>query len=193
MKTSNTKTTILFGVLVALAAYVLLWRPITGDVSEAKARRTATEEALGRAQADLAAAQQEQAEAPVDPADEARLRAVPAEAEQAALLRNLDALADQSGLELATITPSEPTPSADGVGSTIQIIVTATGTREAAYGYIAGLAGLERLVVVEEVDLADQPDEDDATVDPLQVQLSLRAFVAGGSIPVVDEGAVGSD
>jgi Tfp pilus assembly protein PilO len=181
MKTSNARTRVLLVVLVIVAAYVLLWRPLASKSAEATERRSAAEATLSQVQAELAVAAVEPAEDEPDPGAEARLRAVPAEPELSALLRSLDGLAVQTGLELASIMPSSPTDFGDGVGQSVQILVTGEGTRAAAYAFVSGLQAFERLVVVEQLDLADQAAADDTTPAGVQLQLSLRAFVATGT------------
>ena len=189
MKASNAKTRVLLAVLVIVAAYVMLWRPLASKSAEATERRVAAEATLSQVQAELAVAAVEPVEAEPDPVGEARLRAVPAEPELSALLRSLDGLAVETGLELATIFPAPPADYGDGVGQSVQISVTGEGTRAAAYAFVSGLQAFERLVVVEQFDLSDQAAGDDTAPTGVQLQLSLRAFVAAGTAqPAADPG-----
>jgi len=185
---SSSRTSALLAVLVVVALYVFLWRPQAGQLGDAQDRRAAAETKLDRARSDLAATRGDDDQDAAGTNDAWR-RAVPSTPELSALLRDLDALATQTGLRVDAISPSPPVPNVDAGGSSIAIVLTGQGSGDAAYGYLAGLRSLERLVVVEQVDLLDAstPDEADAAAT-VQVQFGLRAFVADASVAPTAEG-----
>lgn len=173
----NGRTTVLLGVLVVVAGYVVVWRPQANDLGDARDRRAAAEASLSRARAELLALEGLDAAVALDATGDALRRAVPATPELATLLRDLDALGERTGLEISTITPSPPVPDAGGAGQSVRITLTGGGSRASVYGYLAGLQSLERLIVVEQVDLSDT-EGDDGEQSGVQVQLDLLAFVS---------------
>lgn len=180
---TSTRTFALLGVLVVVALYVLVWRPQASQLGEAKDRRAAVESALSDARAELSAASVEVAGLAEDASADAALRAVPPSPELAALLRSLDALAVGAGFRLDTIAPGAPDLDPITGATSVQVTVTGQGSRDAVYGYLAGLRSMERLVVVEQVDLLDAPSPDgDDGAPVVQVQLGLRTFVAVSGI-----------
>jgi len=82
-----------------------------------------------------------------DIAPEVMLAAVPADNAEASFLRAVDGIRVSSGAQWQSITPSIPTPA--GSVTSINVAITLEGTEDQVARYVAGLAGLKRLFVLD--------------------------------------------
>ena len=69
----------------------------------------------------------------------------------AQLLRQLQAVADQTGVTLAAIIPTPLGENPSGPGVRWQVSITASGPHAAVRAYLAALRDLERLLVIEQI------------------------------------------
>ena len=86
-----------------------------------------------------------------DIAPEVMLAAVPADTAEASFLRAVDTLRVSSGAQWQSITPSVPTPA--GNITSINVAITLQGTEDQVARYVAGLAGLKRLFVLDNLSI----------------------------------------
>jgi len=204
---SQRRTIVLLAILVVLvasAAYFLLWKPQSEQLATADDDRRQAEEAL------VAARSTPPGDAPLgevnaagatlvessEPDPVVMQSAVPSSPELTALIRSLQATADNSGTTVRSlaVTPfgaidaasdgsdeaateaTGDTTTSTGTGTSGTITLTAVGTREAIRSYLRALAALPRLVVVEQVSVQKAAAE--AAVDEVQVDLTAKVFAA---------------
>jgi hypothetical protein len=79
------------------------------------------------------------------------LAAVPADNAEASFLRAVDTLRVTSGAQWQSITPSIPTPA--GSVTSINVAISLQGTEDQVARYVAGLAGLKRLFVLDNLSI----------------------------------------
>jgi len=173
---SDTRQSVLMvgfvSMLVAGLAYVTVWRPQAANLASAS-------DDLAAAEAQLAAVPPPSSpSAAGTPGGEietgaALEAAVPADPQLADLLRQLDTVATNSGVVATAVAPSRLSLDPNGA-LTGSISISVSGPRPAAVAYLAGLAGLPRLVVVEQVSLQDAASE--ATPDLVQLTLTAKVF-----------------
>jgi Tfp pilus assembly protein PilO len=96
--------------------------------------------------------------------------AIPAQPAIATLLRQLEAIASDTGMSHASISPSPVGTNPAGPGGSLQLAIIAFGSHDAALKYVQGLRDLERLVVIEQLAIDVQPDATE------QLQISARVF-----------------
>ena len=102
--------------------------------------------------------------------------AVPDDPAMAQLLRQLQAVADQTGVTLAAVDPTRLSENPSGPGGSLAVSITASGPHASVRAYLAALRDLERLLVIEQIAdniqlaTAEQPQQSD------QIQLSVRVF-----------------
>jgi Tfp pilus assembly protein PilO len=163
---------IAMGVLLLFAAYNFLIRPQGAELSSAREERTNVEQKLSDAQAALLA-QPDPEQGQSQPDAAALEAAVPAQPAIATLLRQLQAIATETGMSHASISPSAVGANPAGPGGSLQIAIIAFGSHDATLDYVQHLRDLERLVVIEQVAIDVQPDATE------QLQISARVFTRG--------------
>ena len=122
-----------------------------------------------------------------DIAPEVMLKAVPIDNAEASFLRAVDTLRVTSGAEWQSITPSVPTPV--GNVTSINVAITLQGTEAQVASYVAGLAGLSRIFVLDNLSITPGGSQAAAgtgapqghpgavfTGDKMQAQISGRIF-----------------
>jgi hypothetical protein len=92
------------------------------------------------------------------------------------LLRQLQAVADQSGVTVSAISPSQLSENPNGPGGSMQVTITASGTHDALRGYVQGLRDSQRLLVIEQISMTSPAAVVDQPQQPDQLQLSARVF-----------------
>lgn len=164
-------------VLVAGLAYVTVWRPQAANLASAS-------DDLAAAEAQLAAVPPPSSSATGAPGGEVETgvvleAAVPADPQLSDLLRQLDTVATNSGVVATAVAPSRLTLDPNGA-LTGSISISVSGPRPAAVAYLAGLAGLPRLVIVEQVSLQDAASE--ASLDQVQLTLTAKVFATAPAV-----------
>ena len=163
---------IAMGVLVLFAAYNFLIRPQGAELSSVRDERANVEQKVSDAQvALLAQPDPEQVQSETDVA--ALDAAIPAQPAIATLLRQLQAIAAESGMSHASISPSTVGANPAGPGGSLQLAIIAFGSHDATLNYVQRLRDLERLVVIEQLAIDVQPDTTE------QLQISARVFTTG--------------
>jgi type IV pilus assembly protein PilO len=88
-------------------------------------------------------------------AELARLgRLVPADADLAGAILALDETAKQAHVSMGTLIPSPPAATAGGAPATVGVTMTIDGTFDQIYDYLSRVETLDRLVVVDSLQLA---------------------------------------
>jgi Tfp pilus assembly protein PilO len=159
---------IAMGVLLLFAAYNFLIRPQGAELSSVRDERVAVEQGIIDANGELLAPKTPNGQSALDVS--ALDKAVPTQPALATLLRQLQQIADETGMLHGSISPSPLGPNPAGAGGSVQISIAASGSADAALGYIERLRDLERLVVIEQIAIDVQPDGSE------QLQISARVF-----------------
>ena len=180
MKNERQRTVLVLGVglLLVVGLYLVVWRPRAADVSQARRDTQAMAQELASLQAASAAAA---TPTTVDAASAAIEVAIPADPELPNLLRQLNAIAAETGVDQRTLTPSNLTANAGVPGASILLTISASGARSSAVEYVRRLSTLERLFVVDKVSFqaataTDPAADPSATADVIQVDVSGRVF-----------------
>jgi hypothetical protein len=113
---------------------------------------------------------------PTADAGAARPAVIPLDSAVAQLLRQLQAVAEQTNVTLAAVTPAPLSENPSGPGGSMQLTIAASGSHAAVQAYIQGLRDLERLLVIEQVAVNTPVAEPDQPQQPDQLQLSVRVF-----------------
>lgn len=110
-------------------------------------------------------------------------RLVPAEPDLDGLIRTMNDLAAKAQVEWSSLVPAPPVPGPAGGPATIGLSIKVDGTFFQVLDYLKGLENLERLVVVDAIDLAAGGGTGGAP--KLSVNLRARTFAAsaGASAP----------
>jgi Tfp pilus assembly protein PilO len=154
MKTKNAAVGVLAAVLVLALWWTMLLKPTRSKASKVRADTAIAQSKLDPLQAQLAQAQRDAAHAATFKAElESLQEAMPDSPALAAFIRNANDIADASGVSWQSVTHGPPTVGADGVNS-ITMGIQVKGTYAQVMDYLARLAKLQRLVVVDGVQLS---------------------------------------
>ena len=197
----NAKMPLVLGGLAVVAGYVMIWRPQSASIDEARQDRRQAEQQLVDLQR-LGTATTVVIEAADGSMRQLLLTAVPSSPELATLLRQLQAIATETKMVMSSMTPSPLTANPAGPGGSVQISIGASGSREAADTYLGRLRDLERLLVIEQLSVQERADtgvsDTAAAVDAagtagaaveipeVQVQLTMRVFTLAGPVIPTD-------
>jgi len=200
----NAKMPLVLGGLAVVAGYVMIWRPQSASIDEARQDRRQAEQQLVDLQR-LGTATTVVIEAADGSMRQLLLTAVPSSPELATLLRQLQAIATETNMVMSSMTPSPLTANPAGPGGSVQISIGASGSREAADAYLGRLRDLERLVVIEQLSVQERADtgvsDSAAAVDAagtagaaveipeVQVQLTMRVFTLAAPVVPTDPAA----
>jgi Tfp pilus assembly protein PilO len=193
----NAKMPVVLGGLAVVAGYVMIWRPQSSSIAEARQDRRQAEQQLVELEA-VSTATTIVVEAADGSTRQLLLAAVPATPELAALLRQLQAIATETGMVMGSMSPMPLTANPAGPGGSVQISMAAAGSREAADAYLGRLRDLERLLVIEQLSVqeraatgAEIAEGAGAAVElpEVQMQVTLRVFTIGGPVVPVDPAA----
>ena len=174
------------GVLLLFAAYNFVFKPQQSELSGARDGRAQAEQSVADAQLALQApTDSSNAVTAADPA--AAPLAIPADPAITNLLRQLQAVADSSGVALASVSPTPLAANPSGPGGSMQISITASGPHASVQAYLEALRTMPRLLVIEQIGIATQPALSDGTPQSDQLQLSARVFTLRppAGVPVV--------
>lgn len=198
----NAKMPLVLGGLAVVAGYVMIWRPQSSSIDDARQDRRQAEQQLVELQRVVTAT------TVVEAADgsmrQVLLTAVPSAPELATLLRQLQAIATETNMVVGSMTPSPLTANPAGPGGSVQISIGAAGSREATDAYLGRLRDLERLLVIEQLSVQERagtvapdaaaadaagPAGAVADIPDVQVQLTMRVFTLAGPVVPIDPAA----
>ena len=163
------------GILLLFAAYNFVFKPQQSELSNVRDDRAQVEQNIADSQLLLQAPIVTSVALPgAEPA--AALPAVPSDPAMADLLRQLQAVADSSGVALASVAPAPLSPNPNGQGGSLQISITASGPHSSVQAYLEALRDLPRLLVIEQVGVTVRPAAADGTPQSDQLQLAARVF-----------------
>ena len=154
MKTKNMMVGILAGVLVVALWYTMLLKPIKAKTSKVKADTANQESRLSPLQSQLARAQNDATHVATFNAQLKSLQqAMPDSPALAAFIRDVNNISVASGVAWQSVTHSPPTPGANGSMS-LTVGIQVKGTYGQVLEYLTRLSALQRLVVVDSVQLS---------------------------------------
>ncbi len=165
------------GVLLLFAAYNFVFKPQQSELSGARDDRAQAEQSVSDAQLSLQAPIDSSNAVPSgDPAVAPAPLAIPSDPAITNLLRQLQAVADSTGVALASVSPNPLAENPSGPGGSMQISITASGPHASVQAYLDALRTMPRLLVIEQIGIATQPAGADGTPQSDQLQLSARVF-----------------
>lgn len=100
-------------------------------------------------------------------------------------IEQVDALAENTGIDLRSLAPSVPVQSADSELRVVNVSAQIEGEFFDVLGFLFGLNDMERLVRVDGVALSSGVNEQGATI--LNVTLEMRLFTLADLIPTPEE------
>jgi Tfp pilus assembly protein PilO len=154
MKTKNLMVGVLAAVLVVALWWTVLLKPTRAKAAKVHADTEIEQSKLAPLQAQLTKAQRDAANAAKFKAQlESLQKAMPDSPALAAFLRDANAIASDSGVSWQSVTHAPPTLGVAGVMS-ITLGIQVKGTYAQVVDYLTRLAALERLVVVDGVQLS---------------------------------------
>lgn len=163
------------GVLLLFAAYNFVFKPQQSELSGARDNRAQAEQSISDAQLALQAPIDSSNAVPsADPA--VAPLAIPSVPAITDLLRQLQAVADSTGVALASVSPTPLAENPSGPGGSMQISITASGPHTSVQAYLEALRTMPRLLVIEQIGITTQPALSDGTPQADQLQLSARVF-----------------
>ncbi len=169
------------GLVVLVAWYLLLWGPQGGRIEDAQAERDA---ATARNQQLLTQVERLQGAKERQPelvAQNDRLKAaIPDQPDLAAFILSADDAASTSGVTFMAITPQAPATAEDATLPTVVAVsIEAEGGYFQVLDFVNRLEDLDRLVVIDSIDVAPQDDSGLA----LTVALQGRIFTTAEPAP----------
>lgn len=163
------------GVLLLFVVYNFVFKPQQSKLSALRDDRAQVEQSISDAELML--------QAPIDTANAvpdaepgAPLTAVPPDPAIANLLRQLQAVADDAGVALASVSPTPLSPNPSGPGGSMQVAISASGPHTSVQAYLEALRNMPRLLVIEQIGITTQPASADGAPQSDQLQLSARVF-----------------
>jgi len=168
----------LMGALVLFAAYYFVLKPQGSELSAARGDRQNVEQAISDAALALQRPLDTVAGQPAGGSDALGV-AIPADPAMPTLLRQLQAVAVETGVLQGSISPSTLGDNPSGPGGSLQITIAATGSHDAALAYIQRLRDLDRLFVIEQIGISVGADGAE------QLQISARVFTLHGPVVAV--------
>ena len=158
------------GALLVFAVFNFVFKPQRSDLSGARSELQRVEQDISDAQLTL--------KAPVTPTADtgkASSTAIPENPEISDLLRQLQVIAEASGVTVGSIGPNPLTINPNGPGGSLTFAINASGPHEAVLAFVQQLRDMDRLTVVEQVGIVRQPATDTSPqLD--QLQLTVRVF-----------------
>jgi Tfp pilus assembly protein PilO len=109
-------------------------------------------------------------------------RLVPADADMDGAILALDAAAKQAQVSMAALVPSPPAAGTGGGPATVSLSLTIDGTFDQIFDYLRRVETLDRLVVIDSLQLAGGGNGTAVAAGPpkLSAQLKARLFAATG-------------
>lgn len=160
--------------LLTFAVFNFVFKPQRSELSNTRGQLGIVEQSISDAELTLQAVVATTTTSPAG--SPAAAPAIPEGLALTQLLRQLQAVADRTGVTVTAISPSLLSENPSGPGGSMQLAITATGAHDALRGYVQGLRDLERLLVIEQIALASPAAVADQPEQPDQLQLSARVF-----------------
>ncbi len=163
------------GVLLLFAVFNFVFKPQQSKLSGLRDDRAQVEQNIVDAELTL--------QAPIDTTNAvpdaepgAPLTAIPPDPAIANLLRQLQAVANSSGVALASVSPTPLGPNPSGPGGSLQVAITASGPHASVQAYLEALRNMPRLLVIEQIGITVQAASADGAPQSDQLQLAARVF-----------------
>jgi Tfp pilus assembly protein PilO len=154
MRTKNTMVGILAAVLVVALWWTMMLKPARAKASKVREQTTVQQAKLDPLEAQLHQAQEDAAHASTIKAElESLQQAMPDSPALAEFIRDANQISDQTGVSWQSVTHGPPTIGDDGVTS-ITLGIQVKGTYAQVMDYLTKLGALQRLVVVDGVQLS---------------------------------------
>jgi Tfp pilus assembly protein PilO len=163
------------GVLLLFAAYNFVFKPQQSNLAAVRDDRASIEQSVAGAQLDLQTPIASPTTAPSNDPSTAS-GAIPTKPAIPELLRQLQAVADTTGVLLASVSPTPLSVNPAGPGGSMQIAISASGPHESVQAYLEALRTMPRLLVIEQISIAIQPAAGDGTPQSDQLQLAARVY-----------------
>lgn len=188
----KTKNLVVAGLAVLMVG--LLWYRVVYSPMESKASKDRSEAHDANVSADnlrqaLSGATNSKKPKSKDVKTDVMLGAVPQDGAEASFLRSIDLLRASSGADWQSVTNSTPTSA--GTYSSITVGITVEGTEDQLARYLAGLASMKRIFVLDNVTTTTGSDSTGVgsggslfASPKLQMQLSGRIFSQPGAVAV---------
>jgi Tfp pilus assembly protein PilO len=176
---SNRKVIAMLVGLVVVIAYLVVWRPHGAELADVETTRDAMT-------ADLAVLNAAAVAPPpsIDAAVSTQVldAAIPSTPELPNLLRQLQQIAGEAGVDQTTVSPALPASNVGAPGASIAITIAVAGPKLNVDDYVHRLSTLERLFVVDKLSVVASKS-DTSTADPaaavagtFEVNISGRVF-----------------
>jgi Tfp pilus assembly protein PilO len=179
-----------FGLVVLLGAYMLLWKPRADDVASVHSERDALTHELTVLQAVGTGTTTTTAPGVVS----AMALAVPATADLPNVLRQLKAIGADLGIDVQTITPAPVASIPTAAGGSVAISLAGSGSQQAVDTYVARLTAMPRVFVIDKLSVSSNPaggsGPDAQTPTSVgNVRLAIDARIFTTQAPVAPVGA----
>ena len=153
MKTKNMMVGVLAAMLVVALWWTMLLKPTRAKAEKVRSDTAIEQSKLEPLQTQLATAQRDAAHAAEFKAElESLQQAMPNSPALAAFIRDANDIAQSTGVSWQSVTHGPPTLGTDGVNS-ITLGIQVKGTYAQVMDYLGKLAGLQRLIVVDGIQL----------------------------------------
>ena len=118
-------------------------------------------------------------------------RLVPADADMDGAILALDAAAKQAQVTMAALVPSPPAAGTGGAPATVSLSLTIDGTFDQIFDYLRRVETLDRLVVIDSLQLAAGGNGTSAVAGPpkLSAQIKTRVFASSAPAALPKAGA----
>jgi Tfp pilus assembly protein PilO len=178
---------------VIVAWYFVIYSPKSDDLDQAKAATTAEQKKTSDLQFQLSRLQSQAKNASQQQALLGRLdQAIPAQPDEAEFILQANSIAGESGIDFLSISPSPP--AATGTTTTIALTLSIEGSFFQVKDYLTKLEALERLVIVDAVNMSAGGTGASSDGVTLSVTLTARMFTRAtpaavpGAAPTPDTG-----
>ena len=160
--------------LLVFAVFNFVFKPQRSELSTARGNLPPVEQKISDAALQLQAPVSTTTTSPTD--GPAAAPAVPEDPALTQLLRQLQAVAESTGVTYSVITPTPLSENPSGPGGSMAMSIAATGTHDGVQAYVKGLRDLDRLLVIEQISITTPPAVAGQPQQPDQLQLSVRVF-----------------
>ncbi len=161
-------------VLLAFAVFNFVFNPQRSELSTARSDLQTVEQNISAAELQLQAPVSTTTTSPTDAP--AAAPAVPEDPALTQLLRQLQGVAESTGVTYSAISPTPLSANPSGPGGSMVVSIAASGSHDGVQAYVKGLRDLNRLLVIEQISITTPPAVADQPQQPDQLQLSVRAF-----------------
>jgi Tfp pilus assembly protein PilO len=163
---------------VLLVWYMALWRPRQADISTQRQRVEAAEGQRSDLEVRLARLKSLKRDEALKRSQLERLRvAIPDQPNLAQFILDANDAANKAGIEFLSITPTQPTPGADGGAASVGLAMTISGGYFQVLEYLNRVDEMPRIVVFDSINLT--PASNKETPEAMSVALSGRMFSTG--------------